>query len=154
MKQGVAEWFRLQIKEKAWKGLKEHSLAGWNIGPVPYGYLADKVPHPVPAKRAEGRTKTRLIEDPQRGPAVTQIYAWRAAGKLGVPTITARLNADHAAYAPPDGTAGWLETSVAAILKNPKYKLEAPPTPVTAPPRRCAPASAPASPTSTASAPS
>ena len=29
VKQGVAEWFRLQIKEKAWKGLREHSLAGW-----------------------------------------------------------------------------------------------------------------------------
>ena len=26
VKQGVAEWFRLQIKEKAWRGLREHSL--------------------------------------------------------------------------------------------------------------------------------
>lgn len=28
MKQGVAEWFRLQLKEKTWKGLVEHSLDG------------------------------------------------------------------------------------------------------------------------------
>jgi site-specific DNA recombinase len=121
VKQGVAEWFRLQIKEKAWKGLKEHSLAGWNIGPVPYGYLADKVPHPVPAKRAEGRTKTRLIIDPERGPVVTQIYAWRTIEKLGVPTITARLNADPETYPPPAGTAGWQDSTVFAILRNPKY---------------------------------
>ncbi len=31
MKQGVAEWFRIQLKEKTWKGLVEHSLDGWNI---------------------------------------------------------------------------------------------------------------------------
>jgi site-specific DNA recombinase len=37
VKQGVAEWFRLQLKEKTWKGLVEHSLDGWNIGPAPYG---------------------------------------------------------------------------------------------------------------------
>ena len=37
IKQGVAEWFRLQLKEKAWKGLKEHTTEGWNLGPVPTG---------------------------------------------------------------------------------------------------------------------
>jgi len=61
VKQGVAEWFRLQIKEKAWRGLREHSLAGWNIGTPPYGYAAERVTHPVPYKAAQGRTKTRLI---------------------------------------------------------------------------------------------
>ncbi len=48
IKQGVAEWFRLQLKEKTWKGLKEHTAEGWNLGPVPYGYLPDRVPHPNP----------------------------------------------------------------------------------------------------------
>jgi site-specific DNA recombinase len=37
VKQGVAEWFRLQIKEKAWKGLQEHSLAGGTSDPPPTG---------------------------------------------------------------------------------------------------------------------
>ena len=60
IKQGVAEWFRLQLKEKTWKGLKEHTTEGWNIGPVPYGYLPERVPHPNPFKAAQGRTKTRL----------------------------------------------------------------------------------------------
>src|SRR5215471_19517106 len=64
VKQGVAEWFRLQLKEKAWKGMQEHTIAWWNSGTIPYGYQAERVPHPVPAKRAEGRTKTRLIPDP------------------------------------------------------------------------------------------
>jgi site-specific DNA recombinase len=68
VKQGVAEWFRLQIKEKAWRGLREHSLAGWNIGTPPHGYAAERVQHPVPFKAAQGRTKTRLILDPERSP--------------------------------------------------------------------------------------
>ena len=68
MKQGVAEWFRLQLKEKTWKGLVEHALDGWNIGPAPYGYLADRIPHPVPVKASQGRTKTRLALDPATRP--------------------------------------------------------------------------------------
>lgn len=68
IKQGVAEYFRLQIKKKAWEGLRQHAIGGWNIGPAPYGYQADRVTHPVPMKAAQGRTKTRLVLDPQRGP--------------------------------------------------------------------------------------
>lgn len=120
VKQGVAEWYRLQLREKAWKGLQEHSLAGWNIGTPPYGYNAEKITHPVPAKAATGATKTRLIADPGRGPVVSQIFTWRVRDKLGVPTITARLCADPAAYPPPaDGP--WCVQSVWSILHNPKY---------------------------------
>jgi len=120
VKQGVAEWFRLQIKEKSWKGLKEHSLAGWNIGTPPYGYLADRVPHPVPYKAAQGRTKTRLALDPDRAPVVTAIYAWRTEERLGIDAITNRLNASPAAYPPPT-PAGWIAAGVRSILANPKY---------------------------------
>jgi site-specific DNA recombinase len=42
VKQGVAEWSRLQLREKIWKGPIEHSADGWNIGTVPYGYLAER----------------------------------------------------------------------------------------------------------------
>ena len=69
IKQGIAEWYRIQLKDKVWKGLKEHSLDGWNLGPVPYGYLGERIPHPIAAKAAEGRSKTRLAPDPVRGPS-------------------------------------------------------------------------------------
>ena len=67
MKQSVAEWLRLQIKEKTWKGLAEHALDGWNIGTAAYGYQADRIAHPVPVKASQGRTKTRLALDPVPG---------------------------------------------------------------------------------------
>ena len=120
MKQGVAEWFRIQLKEKTWKGLVEHALDGWNIGPAPYGYTADRIPHPVPAKASQGRTKTRLALDPARAPVVEQIFTWRVIGKLGMPTIAAKLNADPARYPAPTGK-GWTTQTVYAILGNPKY---------------------------------
>ena len=120
VKQGVAEWYRLQLKEKSWKGLEEHALAGWNSGPAPYGYLAERVPHPAPGKAAQGMTKSRLITDPVRGPVVTQIYGWRVTGNLSIPAIVARLNADLTAY-PALDKRGWTKPTVAAILANPKY---------------------------------
>jgi DNA invertase Pin-like site-specific DNA recombinase len=120
MKQGVAEWFRLQLKEKTWKGLVEHALDGWNIGPAPYGYQPDRIPHPVPAKASQGRTKTRLALDPARAPVVEQIFTWRVVHKLGTPAIAARLNADPARYPAPTGR-GWTTQTVYAVLGNPKY---------------------------------
>ena len=85
VKQGVAEWYRLQVKEKAWKGLQEHALAGWNIGPAAYGYLAERIPHPAPAKAAQGRTKSRLVLDPARAPIVAPDLRVAGHGKAGRP---------------------------------------------------------------------
>jgi hypothetical protein len=120
VKQGVAEWFRLQLKEKTWKGLVEHSLDGWNIGPTPYGYTADRQPHPVPVKAGQGRTKTRLALDPVRAAVVEQIFTWRVVHKLGMPAIAARLNADPARYPAPTAP-GWSTQTVFVLLGNPKY---------------------------------
>src|ERR1700728_3496528 len=120
VKQGVAEWFRLQIKEKAWRGLREHSLAGWNIGTPPHGYAAERIPHPNPVKAAQGRTKTRLVIDPATAPTVEAIYTWRTVDKLGLPAIAIRLNASPALYPAPAGSDGWAPSSVDAILRNPK----------------------------------
>ena len=52
---------------------------------------------------------------------MTQIFDWRVACRLAVPTIAWRLNGDLAAYPPPGDGPGWTESSVAAILRNPKY---------------------------------
>ncbi len=54
-----------------------HARGGWNVGRPPYGYVAEKIPHPVPARRAEGRTKSKLTADPVRAAAVTQMFTWR-----------------------------------------------------------------------------
>jgi len=86
---------------KIWKGLIEHSLDGWNIGSAPYGYAAERIPHPVPFKAAQGRTKSRLILDPGRAAVVAEIFTWRTVDKLGRPAIAARLNADPALFPAP-----------------------------------------------------
>lgn len=127
VKQSVAEWYVLEMLEKSWDGFCEHTRQGWNIGAPPYGYLADKVPHPVPARRAEGKTKSKLIPDPIRAPLVCQIFKWRAVDRLGYAEITERLNADPGRYPPPvspdparrkDVSS---RSSVREILLNPKY---------------------------------
>ena len=121
VKQGVAEWYRLQLKEKIWKGLVEHSLDGWNIGTPAYGFAAERIAHPVPFKAAQGRTKSRLILDPVRAPVIAQMYAWRTVDKLGCPAIAVRLNADPASYPPPNPATGSTAQNVRVMLANPKY---------------------------------
>src|SRR6266571_2969622 len=120
VKQGIAEWYRFQLKEKAWRGFEQHTLDGYNIGGAPYGYQPQRIPHPNPAKAAQGRTKTRLVLDPARAPVVAQVFTWRTVDKLGVTTITNRLNADPTACPSPK-PGGWTAGGVYAILRNPKY---------------------------------
>jgi site-specific DNA recombinase len=118
VKQGVAEWYRIQVKTKAKKGLEDHSMAGYNIGPVPYGYKPDRTPHPVRVKAGQGRTKTRLAVDPDAGPWVTQAFEWRVLENLSREAIALRLDA-HGVPSP-DGK-GWAAAAVGKILANPKY---------------------------------
>ncbi|MBI0375171.1 recombinase family protein [Streptomyces albiflaviniger] len=97
------------------------------MGKPPYGYLAEKVPHPVPARRAEGCTKHRLVPDTARAPAVTYIFQLRGLDKLGYDAIADRLNLDPLAYPPPEPTRPdmalhrWSGSAVREILRNPKY---------------------------------
>ncbi|WP_239341382.1 recombinase family protein, partial [Frankia sp. CiP3] len=92
VKQATAEWYVLETLEKAWDGFCEHAVQGWNIGVPPYGYRAKRIPHPVPAKRAEGLHKTRLVLDPARAPAVAMIFEWRVAARVSCQEIADRLN--------------------------------------------------------------
>jgi len=112
---------RYEVREKAAAGFTEHTLAGYNTAHPPYGYLADRIPHPVRSKAAQGKTKTRLTLDPRTAPVVEQIYAWRTTGGLGVPTIAARLNADLDTYPPPGSSGCWQDATIGKILANPKY---------------------------------
>jgi DNA invertase Pin-like site-specific DNA recombinase len=127
VKQGVAEWYVMDMLERSWDGFKVHTGQGWNIGKPPYGYAADKIEHPVPAKAAEGLTKTRLVPDPQRAPVVAYIFAVRVAEQLGYDAIAARLNADAQRFPVPEPTSprrrrgAWSGSAVREILINPKY---------------------------------
>jgi site-specific DNA recombinase len=127
MKQCIAEWYVLNMLEQSWGGLEEHTKQGWNIGQAPYGYLADRVPHPVPARRAEGQHKIRLVLDPDRATTVQTIYDLRITERLGYRAIADRLNADpplHPTPIPPNparAAGRWTGSSVREILHNPKY---------------------------------
>jgi site-specific DNA recombinase len=127
VKQGVAEWYVLEMLEKSWDGACEHTRQGWNVGRPPYGYQAEPIPHPVPARRAEGRTKTRLRPDPVRAAVVRQIFAWRVTERLGYRAIAERLSQDPDRYPPPvspDPARSrdcWGYSAVLEILRNPKY---------------------------------
>ena len=79
----MAEYFRLQLKRSMWRGMRAHAEQGYNLGKVLDGYLPDKIPHPAPAKAAQGRTKTLLALDEVRAPIIAAIYAMRAEEKLG-----------------------------------------------------------------------
>ena len=117
----------LDTLEKAWDGFCEHATQGWNIGVPPYGYLAERIPHPIPAKRAEGLCKTRLVPDPVRAPVVAEIFEWRVGERLSCQAIADRLDADPDRYPPPTAIGGtrsrgsWSARSVRDILRNPKY---------------------------------
>jgi Recombinase len=72
-------------------------------------------------KASQGRTKTRLLLDPGRAPAVAAIFTWRTEDRLGAHAITCRLEARPDLYPPPGKAGRWTEASVHAILANPKY---------------------------------
>lgn len=101
VKQGVAEWYVLEILEKSWGGFEMHTEAGFNISMPCYGCQARRVPHPVPAKRAKGVRKTRLEPHPDQAPVVRRMFAWRVGEQLSYQAIADRLNADLALNPPP-----------------------------------------------------
>jgi site-specific DNA recombinase len=119
VKQGMAEYFRYNVKAQLWEGLKQYVAAGYNTGPCPYGYLEDRTAHPNPMKRNMGATRARLILDPERGPWVTRMFQWRVYEQLDCNGIARRL-VETGAPPPRDGGT-WGYQSVYSILRNPKY---------------------------------
>ena len=126
-KQGVAEWYVLEMLEKSRKGIEEHTDQGFNVGKPCYGYIGEKIKHPVPAKRAQGKHKTRLAPDPTRWRTVPKIYDLRVKDLLSYPAIAGVLNQDLEAWPPPQpvdptrAVGHWTPGAVREILTNPKY---------------------------------
>ena len=83
-KQGMAEFFRYNLKAQMWEGLKQYTIAGYNIGLCPYGYFEDRTVHPNPMKAGMGATRARLVPDPERGPWVTKMFEWRVFEHAGL----------------------------------------------------------------------
>jgi hypothetical protein len=120
MKQAVGEFHAINVMEQAWEGTRVHIQEGYNTGPVPYGYQAAKEPHPAPAKRSRGLTRTKLVENPERGPVVTEMFRLRVVDRLTYGQIARRFAADPTAYPLPKGGA-WTLNTVRQMLRNPKY---------------------------------
>ncbi|WP_084655434.1 recombinase family protein [Nocardia altamirensis] len=127
VKQGVAEFYVLEMLEKSWDGFAVHTEAGYNVGKPCYGYQALLVQHPVPAKRAKGQKKTRLEPHPVHGPVVKKMFRWRGSERLTYQQIADRLNEDlttNPAPIPVDpetATGHWTHSNVRDVVTNPKH---------------------------------
>ncbi|TQM05982.1 DNA invertase Pin-like site-specific DNA recombinase [Pseudonocardia kunmingensis] len=127
VKQGIAEFYVIEMLEKSWDGFAVHTEQGFNIGKPCYGHRARQVAHPVPAKRAKGQKKTFLEPDPAQAPVVRRIFAWRLGERAGYQVIADRLNDDLAANPPPTpvdperAVGRWTASNVRDVLTNPKH---------------------------------
>jgi len=122
MKQAQAEYYVAELLEKSRKGMMESVYQGWHTGgPIPYGYLGETNPHPNPIKARDGKTKTKLVVDPIRGPVVKRMYVWYCVDCLGLGEIVDRLNANPEKCPPPSRSGHWTKATVQTILRNPKY---------------------------------
>ncbi|WP_084525876.1 recombinase family protein [Nocardia vaccinii] len=127
VKQGIAEFYVLEMLEKSWDGFAVHTEAGYNVGKACYGYRAKLVSHPVPAKRARGQKKTLLEPDPDQAPVVQRIYQMRVEERLSFGAIAERLNLDLSLNPPPipvdpaRAVGRWTVSNLREILGNPKY---------------------------------
>jgi hypothetical protein len=83
----VAEWYVLEMLEKSRKAIEVHTEQGFNVGKPCYGNIAEKIKHPVSAKRAEGRHKHRLVPDPTRQRTVPKIFDLRGEDLLSYRVI-------------------------------------------------------------------
>jgi site-specific DNA recombinase len=127
VKQGISEFYVVEMLEKSWDGIAVHTEEGFNIGKPCYGFQAKHVPHPVPAKRAKGQKKTFLEPNPAEAPVVKRIFTWRLEERLGYQPIADRLNLDLTTNPPPTPNTPsrkvglWTYSNVRDILTNPKY---------------------------------
>ncbi len=127
MKQGIAEFYVMEMLEKSWDGFAVHTEAGYNVGKACYGYRAKLVSHPVPAKRARGQKKTLLEPHPNQAPVVQRIFWLRNEERLSYQAIADHLNLDLSLNPPPvpvdprRAVGRWTMSNVREVLNQPKY---------------------------------
>jgi DNA invertase Pin-like site-specific DNA recombinase len=126
VKQGIAEWYALDMIKRARDGFETHTDQGYNVGKACYGYRAAQVRldkqdsdndhpsdqggagqtrRPRSGNRGKGRngprTKSKLVKEPIEAAVVRKIYDWRIAERLSYEAIAERLNLDLATNPPP-----------------------------------------------------
>ncbi|PKV82556.1 recombinase family protein [Nocardia fluminea] len=127
VKQGIAEFYVMEMLEKSWDGFAVHTEAGYNVGKACYGYRAKLVSHPVPAKRARGQKKTLLEPHPDQAATVQRIFWLRNEERLSYQAIADHLNLDLSLNPPPvpvdprRAVGRWTPSNVREILNQPKY---------------------------------
>lgn len=126
VKQGIAEWYALDMIKRARDGFETHTDQGYNVGKACYGYRtvqvrldkdsdSDHASDKGDAKQAgrarsgnrgKGRngprTKSKLVKEPIEAAVVRKIYDWRITERLSYEAIAERLNLDLATNPPPD----------------------------------------------------
>jgi site-specific DNA recombinase len=124
--QSKREITRTRIRVRTAMAAQAREQGRYLGGRPPYGYrLADAGPHPNKAHAAWGRRAWKLEPDPATAPVVEWIFAQRLAGhslaritraltEAGIPCPSA---------ADPGRNTGqkWSQTTVRAILANPRY---------------------------------
>ena len=120
-KQNIAEYFRLSLKQKMWRGLRTHAAQGYNLVKVLYFICHIRfrtLPRPKPPRAAPKPCWPWTSSARRSSPRSTSCAPEE---KLGVPAIHARLSADPGTYPPADPEAGWTLGGIYSILANPKY---------------------------------
>ena len=151
VKQGIAEWYALDMIKRARDGFETHTDQGYNVGKACYGYRtvqvrldkdsdSDHASDKGDAKQAgrarsgnrgKGRngprTKSKLVKEPIEAAVVRKIYDWRITERLSYEAIAERLNLDLATNPPPTppdperAVGRWTWSSVRDVLNQPKY---------------------------------
>ena len=149
VKQGVAEWYALDMLQRARDGFETHTEQGYSVGKAPYGYRGHTVAlqrgttdtstgaTEVGANGAGGghrgkgrdgaRTKTTLRPHTVEAQVVRRVYQWRIGERLGYQAIADRLNIDPELNPPPTppdparAVGAWTASSVRDVLTQPKY---------------------------------
>lgn len=150
VKQGIAEWYALDMIKRARDGFETHTEQGYNVGKACYGYRTVPIRLDVVGSDGDGelggaveptqvrtgsrgkgrngpRIKSKLVKDPTESSVVRKIYKWRVGERLSYQSIADRLNLDHATNPPPtppdpERAAGrWTSSTVGEMLNQPKY---------------------------------
>lgn len=108
-----AEYERFALLERTRRGQLYRARQGEPVGSAPWGYRY---------VASEGRVGARWEVEAEEAHWVKVVYGWIGQEHVAIREVARRLN--QAGVAPRGGGAGWRESSVHRMLKNPAYHGE------------------------------